>query len=746
MRIRGEAAPPEMLVRALVNLLPGTIDEESRSVEAVIATESLATPFDMRTMQAVDEVLLMSGVEIEEQATLCDSHPQYRTGMITTADVRGSVREMRVEGDKLVGRLFFASDTPSFDMWTKVRDGHVRQLSVGAIPLEQTEIQPGSRGFVLGKEYRARGRRLFITSRWRVGEVSVLPRGADPQAKIRQASASSDATDAGHSQEESSMNELLRAYLESLGMAKGADEASSNKFIGGLTAEQRAEVERVRLASAGGVATATAAPPAAQAAGAYPPANPNGTQAGTDGAALERVRGEAAAAERTRIAELNRLAGDDVPAEVLRAAIDGGLDVPTASRNFLEAVRARRAAVLAGGGQAPAAHSRNHEQDCTLRALQIGLMLRMGMQVVDPQASDTVRQQQARDAEMGDRYRDLSAIDFCREAVRLDGNTVPHRRDELVRAAVSGGNLVSIFTTNVSARLMAAYMEITDTTSDWCVEADVPNFKSNERHALGKTAQPKRLPRGGKAGHATRSASMEGYKIARYAQQFVVDEQDLIDDDLSAIMTMPTEMGIACGRLRPNLVYSIILANAALQADSVALFHTTHANIATGGGSALALSSLKTAIIAMSKQTEDGVTLNLKPRFLIVPQDLKFTAAEILKSAEVRDTTASTKYGVYNSLQDEQIVLRSDNRLGVAGVTDPVTDTAYPGTATNWLLTTSAAEGRTIEVGYRTGTGRRPQVRSFNLTQGQWGIGWDINMDIGAKALGYQSMYWSAGA
>ena len=164
-----------------------TFDEASRSVEAVLCTETPTTVFDMRSWEAVDEVLLMDGCQLEEQVVLVDSHPQVRNGSIISADVHGSVRNIRTQGTQLAGRLFFASDPASQALWGKVRDKHIRDLSVGAQPIEQVEISPRASAEVNGKTYRARERRMFITTKWRLGEVSVTPRGADPKAKIRQA-------------------------------------------------------------------------------------------------------------------------------------------------------------------------------------------------------------------------------------------------------------------------------------------------------------------------------------------------------------------------------------------------------------------------------------------------------------------------------------------------------------------------------------------------------------------------------
>jgi predicted RecA/RadA family phage recombinase len=63
-------------------------------------------------------------------------------------------------------------------------------------------------------------------------------------------------------------------------------------------------------------------------------------------------------------------------------------------------------------------------------------------------------------------------------------------------------------------------------------------------------------------------------------------------------------------------------------------------------------------------------------------------------------------------------------------VTDPDSGTAYTGTAVNYFL---FAPGPARQGRYRRGTGRAPVLRSFVLDRGQWGIGWDVNLDIGVQ-------------
>ena len=89
--------------------------------------------------------------------------------------------------------------------------------------------------------------------------------------------------------------------------------------------------------------------------------------------------------------------------------------------------------------------------DCTRDALAAGLMIRLGIPPVNPRATEAEQQIQARHAEMGHRYCQMSAVDICREGVRLGGGTPSYDRDEMIRAAVSGSDVQEIFTTSVNA-------------------------------------------------------------------------------------------------------------------------------------------------------------------------------------------------------------------------------------------------------------------------------------------------------
>ena len=734
--------PRRDLTTRSLQLRSSTVDREARTVEAVIATERPTQAMDLSRWEVIDEILLMRGVQLpaSKQIVLLDSHAHsLRDG--TVEEVRGSIRSIRVKGDRLIGVVHFADDEASERAWRKVEQGHLTDISTGNKELKTTVVPARTSSRVSGKTYTAGDKPLYIRTKWEPREGSLVAIGADPTAKIREEQSGPLPQNKNHW--EGNMPKQLRFYLGTLGLRADATDEDAQAFLDGL------EGDRLQMADTIRTLFDKQPPPdrkenpnqdaagqtVRQQAGDVPADNQN-APAPVD---VDAVRSEAAIGERRRIARMRELAGDDVPEDIVTRSITEGWDEARASREFLTAIRGNRQPPV--GSDAPAIHSRSHETDCTREALSAGLMIRCNLRMIDPQATEATRTRQEQLAEQGERYRDMAMIDVCREAVRLDGGRVDYNRDETIRTAVSGSSLDSIFTTSVNAKLMETYEQYGDSTEGWVGVEDVPNFMTNERIGLGKMGGLKVLPRGDTAEHADRSDDEETYSIARFAKQFVVDEQDIIDDRLRALLEWPAELGLAAARLRPDLVYSLINGNGALGADSIALFHGSHSNLTTA---ALSAAALKAGMIAMAKQTDNSVNLNLMASWLIVPQDLLWTARELVHSAQINKVGDEEQtFGTKNVITEANLKIACDNRIGAAGITNPVTEAATTGSATNWYL--SAGPRRTIVVGYRSGTGRRPQLRSFQLKEGQWGIGWDVNMDIGAKALDYRGLHKSSG-
>ncbi|MEM8873839.1 MAG: hypothetical protein AAGD32_06220 [Planctomycetota bacterium] len=350
---------------------------------------------------------------------------------------------------------------------------------------------------------------------------------------------------------------------------------------------------------------------------------------------------------------------------------------------------------------------------------------------------DKRRQAQERAADKADAIRIRSLVDLCEQALRMEGGHVPDNIDDTIRFAVSTATLEHAFTDAIGAMVSDGYDNAPDTT-DWCEEVDVRDFREQTDITLGASNRPQKHARGGTANHASISDNAEKFRIARYSQQLVVDEMDIIDDRFELIQELPREMAEAARQLRPDLVYALLLANPSLTSDSTAIFHAGHSNLGTA---VLGAEGLQAGITAMGLQRLGERALNVRARNVIVPPDLSFTARQLINSSEVRGDAAAN--GTRNPLQGQGLNVVEESRISTGGVVDPDSGVSYAGSATNWFL---ASDRRTVAVAYLIGSNRRPVVRSTNLTGGRWGLGVDIKLDIAAYARDFRGLYKSTGA
>jgi hypothetical protein len=670
--------------------------------------------------------------------------------------VVGQVETLEVGPAGLVASGFFtpsSGEDPAQDYCAKVLSkadsGYQWQASVGGNPATVDEVKAGESIKVNGRDYTGP---CYVARGVQLREISFVVLGGDRKTS---------AVVARNSLKGTSMK--FEDWLLTLGF----DDASTLSEVQKANLMQKFQEEYPDSGEA--TTTTTAAegegeddeeetPPAPANAAANPPRIKGSKKPNVIAA---RRRREAAEVE--RIDEIRRVcASADNPTlslgsgaavrqvSIAAHAIAQGWSANETRREVeLQQLRASRAQ-----GPFPIIHG--HDRDCTMQGLQGAMILRAGGRLDHPayqsqravavglpawlrMSINAEQRQQAMEA--AHRYSQLSAADLCREAIRLDGKDAPLNRQDMIRAAFSGSSLSNIFTTNVNAVLIATYMEAPDTTATWTQETDVNDFKTQDEIQLQKGSGLTKLPRGGEADHANRADKVESYKISRYANQFQIDEQDIIDDNLSAFSDIPLEMGNAAARLRPDLVYSIVLDNPALTASGRDLFNATDGNLDTTA--ALAIATLKAAVSAMMLFQQNGVNLNIKATHLIVPPTLIYTARELVQSATVivargGSTDTTVERGTLNTLQADQLQIVSDARLE-NGVTDPDSGTTHSGSTSTWYLASTMV--RTIKVAYLAGTGRSPQVRPFTLDKGKWGLGWDIKMDIGAKAMDWRGMH-----
>ena len=309
----------------------------------------------------------------------------------------------------------------------------------------------------------------------------------------------------------------------------------------------------------------------------------------------------------------------------------------------------------------------------------------------------------------------------------------------LFRAAFGNAAIVETFSTVIGNAMLQAVEDEPSTTDGWVYEGSLPHFLGATWFTQEFAARLERLTRGGTANQTSFSTKGEPIQLCRYASQFVIDETDWIDGQatVGAVKLAASEQAVAAARLKEDLIYSLLLSSPTLTADNTALFHSSHSNLATGGGSPLSATSLDAAIAAIGKQhlkaeqDKFPTHANLKARYLIVPPDLVGPARRAVRNMILDDK--------------EDLKVRQESRLSAIGVVDPHSGTVYTGSATNFLVAAKASSRPSIVVAGLNGP-PTPRIRSFVLDKGQFGLGWDICLDIAAIACDFRAIYFSVGA
>jgi len=453
-------------------------------------------------------------------------------------------------------------------------------------------------------------------------------------------------------------------------------------------------------------------------------------------------------AERNRIDAINAHATTYEQTEIAAQAIAEGWTPEQAAIKMLRATRPTGPNVIV---------KHKPEGENLLHALQAAFAFRMGLpedhraynsmairasEVEMPKwitagINTDVKQ---RTLEAGLKMSSQSLVDFARMALQASGQKVPTNREEMIRAAFSSASLGNVMTTSVNALLMMTYLDFPDSTEGWCAVEDVNDYKQNERPRILKGQNLEILPEDGTANHDTAEDVVEYYKVDRYAKQFMVDEIAIVNDNLSGIQTKVRDMGQAAGRLRPDLVYYTLMSNPTLNSTSRALFNGTDGNLITS--SALAFGTLSTATSTMLAFRENGVNIDVTPTHIIVPPALRDTARVLIGSQNtiIAGTAGSvTTTGNANPHLDWNLQLVTDPRLqnGVNNPKQPATNQG--GSTTTWYLASQLMPA--LAVGYISGRGRAPRVRSWTLSdRGQYGQGWDVEHSVGVCVRDWKGM------
>lgn len=571
---------------------PATLDEATRSVEVVLSTENPARVYDY-DRGIINEVLLMSGAQIPESRKLVmlDTHSRYET-----ANIIGSAREIRVEGNQLVGRAQYSSAPEAEGPWIKTKEGHLTDYSIGYRVDEYVWVPEGQTATVDGRTFTGP---VQVVTKWTPRELSAVPVGADSSAKAR----SEITTTEKETKEEIKMDPKLRKFLERSGLPVTATEAEAIAFM-----------EREDSSSQ------------------------------KDDIDLDQVRADATGKERDRIREIDALLTRYECQDLARDLIVGGKSLDDAQRAILDKLQEKSKV------QNPGFHGIEmgaDEKDKFRAAASDALVRRAGLKIVTPHpgSEDLLGHDLLRIAE---------------KCLLMSGKSIRGTDKEIVGRAMTSSDFPYILANLATKSMQQAWESTSETWRTWCSVGSVPDYKTYYDNSLSEFDDLEEVPNSGEIKKGSFSEKTpEQYHVDLYAKTFKITHVMVVNDDLGAITQMPARRAEAAARKIGDVAYAVLTANGNM-GDSIAIFSQASTRLNDAGSgyqSAPGIANIGEGIRAMGMQKDIAGKrrLNIRPQYFLAPKSLEGVSEVFFKSDKFSDnstvatdsTFASTRVNPY---------------------------------------------------------------------------------------------------
>lgn len=412
----------------------------------------------------------------------------------------------------------------------------------------------------------------------------------------------------------------------------------------------------------------------------------------------QELASEAVRAERSRVAEIRKVAKSVGLEDMSDDLIERGVSIEEARAEILNKVSERQVSVNS------TVKITVDEVDTMRSAVENALMHRGGI----------VNELTAPARE----WRGLSLVETAREILKARGVSVRGlSSSQVVEAALtrtmhSTSDFPLILSNVTGKALRQAYEAAPQTFRPLVRVVEVPDFKPVTRVQLGDAPRLEKVKEGGEFTRGTMDEASESYKIDTYGKVIAITRQTIINDDLDAFTRVPTLFGREAADLESDLVWSIINDNPAM-GDGVSLFDAAHANLAATAAGISVDSVAKLEELMLEQTSLNDRRLVVRPQYLIVRPARKLEAQKLLGSI------VSSKTGDVNPYQNAMELIVEPRLEGTA-----------------WYMAATPAQIDMIELAYLSGARglQTFQREGFDVD----GIEVKVRMDVGAKAIDWR--------
>ena len=570
-----------MLLRA-AETQPSSYREEDNSIEVCWSTGASVLRFDWWDGEYYNEELDMSDGAVRldrlnSGGPVLDTHSSYRLSSVIGSVEPGSVR---IENGQGLARVRLANTDDVKDTVEKIRDGHIRNLSVGYIVHQYTRIEEDGK------------RPVMRADDWEPTEISFVPVPADAGAQVR----SLDAEQGG-----------FPCIIRGVPSASQQENTMPTPNPQGAPAGAAGQQRQPSAAPAVVEPTPTPAP----AASIDEPGQRKEPQSVTS----NRIR------DVVRRADL----GDTFALDLIARNEETPLTEAALTDAIGEELEKKRNVTPVNSNVRLGANGT--ESDAYRSAVSNALMLR----------SNPSLEMSAEEREAAREFRGLSLIEMARDYLECAGiSTRGMDRMTLAGAAlgmrggmISTSDFAHILQNTANKRLRRAYEAAPQTFRPFISTGTLPDFKAAPIVGMGDAPELLLVLENGEFQRGSVADFGDSYKLATYGRIIGITRQVIVNDDLRVLDRIPAGFGQKAADLESDMVYAPLLNNVTMY-DNTALFHADHGNLA-GSGTIIDEASLDAGTQAMMTQTSpEGTPLNLMPRYLIVGPKRKVQAQKML--------------------------------------------------------------------------------------------------------------------
>ncbi len=326
--------------------------------------------------------------------------------------------------------------------------------------------------------------------------------------------------------------------------------------------------------------------------------------------------------------------------------------------------------------------------------------------------------------------RHIGLRELVAECARMEGHDIPRVFGDgtaTIRAGFSTMSLPGILENVMNKTLLAAYENSPIAAFDLYSIGTVSDFKEVSRYRLLGTGGVEQVAADGELKHGKLSEQKYSNKADTYGQILMLTRQDIINDDLSAFMDIPRQMGRSGAESIDDLFFTLLLKN------SPAFFSSGNSNLLTGTDTKFGPESLTVAKTTFRKQKagpgtkpKDQKPINIRPEFLVVPVELETEAELLMGSAQLMIDAQGTptKIPVDNPHRNKYRVISTPH----------LSDTYYTGASGKaWYLFANPNVLPAFEIVFLNGR-QTPVIERVEMPPNMLGMGFRSYIDFGVNS------------